>query len=336
MTLQIVKAGLLGVSHHFGIQLLGFGNERDVHERTELLFNSALEHDRLVQIVIQNLGLALVVFIHCFQTAIVQQIAEHLAAAVDAPAVGGVVHRAVVGMGIITHVYGNLGIQVSADQILTDDDDGHTGGADVLLNTTIDHAIIADIAGLGQEHGGLVGNQNLTLGVGQLLEGGAVNGFVFADVNIVCVFPDGKVAAIGQVGVVAILGTGDALNITVFLGFLESLIRPCAGDDVVSHAILHQIHGDHGKLQCCATLDEQNLIVVGDVHQLAQISFSVVVNFLEDLRAVGHFHDAHTAATVVHHFITNFFENGNGHSGGAGREIIATIVHCITSNLCCI
>jgi hypothetical protein len=46
---------------------------------------------------------------------------------------------------------------------------------------------------------------------------------------------------------------------------------------------------------------------------------------------VGHFHDAHTAATVVHHLITDLFQDGNGHGSGTGGKIIAAIVHDNTS-----
>jgi hypothetical protein len=42
---------------------------------------------------------------------------------------------------------------------------------------------------------------------------------------------------------------------------------------------------------------------------------------------VGHFHDGHTAAPVIEHFVPDLFQNRNGHGGGAGGEIIAAVIH---------
>ena len=237
-------------------------------------------------------------------------------------------------MGLVHQVDGGLRVQIVTDQILADDDHGHAGGAHVLLHTGPDQAVVGDVAGAGEEHGGLVGHQHMALGVGQLVPGGAVDGLVFADVDIVAVVGDVQIAAIGDVGEVLILGGGDDVHLAEFLGLGNGLLGPCAGFDIDRLAILHQIHRDHGKLQRCAALNEENLIVIGDPHQITQILLSLVDDGLENLRTVRHLHNAHTGAAVVQQLVADLFQHRNGHGRGTGGEIISTVVHRGTSCHC--
>ena len=59
------------------------------------------------------------------QAAHLQEVPEDLSAAVDGPAVGRVVEGIGVGVDLVAEVGRNRGGQVVADQVLTDDDDGH-------------------------------------------------------------------------------------------------------------------------------------------------------------------------------------------------------------------
>ena len=229
-------------------------------------------------------------------------------------------------MGLILHVDGGLGVQIVADQILADDDHGHTGGADILLHTGPDQAVVGHVTGLGQEHGGLVGHQHVTLGVGQLVPGGAVDGLVLADVDVVGILGNVQIGAVGDVGEVLVGGGGDHLHLAVLLGLGNGLLGPCAGLHVAGLAVLHQVHGHHGELQRTAALDEQHLVVVGNVHQLAQVCLGLVGDLLEHLGAVAHFHDAHAAAAVVHHLVADLLQHALRHHGGAGGEVKSTTV----------
>ena len=177
--------------------------------------------------------------------------------------------------------YGQLG--GIADKILAHDTDYHAGGADVLLYAAVDHAVIGHVAGLGEEHGGLVGYQNLALGVGQLLPGHAVDGLVFADIDVIGVIGDIQIAAIGYIGVVPVLAGGHYMHIAVLLGFVDGFFAPCTGLDIAGYAVLHQVHGDHSKLERSAALYEQHLVVVGNVHQVTEILLGFVDYFLENL-----------------------------------------------------
>ena len=263
---------------------------------------------------------------HLLQAADALEVLEHLAAAVDGPAVGGVVHGAVVSVGLIAHVDGHLGVDVLADQILADDDHHHAGGAYVLLDAGVDHAVVGDVAGLAQEHGGLVGHQHVALGVGQLAPRHAVDGLVLADIDIIGILGDVQIGAVRDVAVILILGGGGHDDLTVLLGLGDGLLGPGAGLDVDGLAVLHQVPCHGGKLQGGAALDEQHLVVIGDAHQVTQIGLGLVDDLLEHLGTVAHLHDAHAAAAVVHHLIADLLQDGLRHHGRARGEIESTTV----------
>ena len=229
-------------------------------------------------------------------------------------------------MGLIAEVGGDEFRHVLPDQILPDDDNGHTGGAHVLLDTGPDQAVFADVAGAGEEHGGLVGHQNLALGVGQLVIGGTVNGLVFADVDVIGVVRDVQMGAVGNIGEVLVGGGGNDLHLTVPFGLGNGLFAPCAGFDVAGYAVFHQVHGHHGELHRAAALNKQNLIVFGNVHQRPHIGFRLRKNVLKHLGAVAHLHDAHAAAVIVQHLGGDFLQHRFRHHGRAGGEIVNAVI----------
>ena len=86
---------------------------------------------------------------------------------------------------------------------------------------------------------------------------------------------------VGDVGEVAIFTRSHTASITEQLSFLERLLRPRTRNDVIGLAVQHQVHGDGGKLLSCTTLQEQHLVVVGDVHKVAKIGFGFLDDALE-------------------------------------------------------
>ena len=117
------------------------------------------------------------------------------------------------------------------------------------------------------------------------------------------------------------------MNVAVLFRFGNRLLGPRAGLHVAGYAVFHQVHGDHGELECGAALDEQHLVVVGDVHQVPQILLRLIDDLLEDGGAMAHLHDAHTGTPVVHHLVPDLLQDRLRHGGGTGREIENTIVH---------
>ncbi len=73
------------------------------------------------------------------------------------------------------------------------------------------------------------------------------------------------------------------VDLAKFLGFLVGFARPVTGHDIIRHTIFHQVQRNSGKLEGCAALDEQDFVIIRNVHQFAQISFSFVSDGLETL-----------------------------------------------------
>ena len=122
------------------------------------------------------------------------------------------------------------------------------------------------------------------------------------------------------------------MDVAVLLRLGDGLLGPGAGLHIAGHAVLHQVHGDHGELQRGAALDEEHLVVVGDVHQVPQVLLGLVDDLLIDLGAVAHLHDAHPGAPVVHHLVPDLLQNRFGHGGGAcGKVVDAAVLHRFSS-----
>ena len=229
-------------------------------------------------------------------------------------------------MGLVAEIGGDEFRQILPDQIFPDDDNGHASGADVLLDAGPDQTVFADVAGAGEEQGGLVRHQNLALGIGQIVPGGAVDGLIFADVDVIGVVRDVQIGAVGEVGEVLIGGGGDDFDLAVPLGLGNGLFAPGAGLHIAGHAVFHQVHGHHGKLHCTAALNEEHLIVIRNVHQRPQIGFCLRQDLLEHRGTVAHLHNAHTAAVIVQHFGGDLLQNGLRHHSRSGGKIINTVI----------
>ena len=326
MALEVVEARRLGSRHHVGVLVLAGGDEGHVHEGAVLLPHGPGEELGLVQEVVEDFRLFLVAFVHRLQAAVIKEVLEDLSAAVDGPAVGRVVEGVVVRVGLIAHIGGDKFRQVVPQQVLPDNDHRHARRAHVLLHAAPDEAVLAHVTGPGEEHAGLVGHQDLPLGIWQLEEGGAVDGLVFADIHIVRVVRDVQVRAVGDIGEVLVGGGGRDPDLAVLLRLGDGLLGPGSGLHVAGQPVFHQVHGRHGELDRAAALDEEDLVVVGNAHQLPQVRLRLVPDLLEYLAPVAHLHDAHAAPAAVHHLGGDLLQHGLRHHGGAGGEVVGAAV----------
>ena len=79
-------------------------------------------------------------------------------------------------------------------------------------------------------------------------------------------------------------------------------------------------------------LNEHYLVVIGDIHELTEVCFSLINDLLEDLGPMAHLHNAHSGTLVIEKVVTNALKNLFGEDGGAGGEVVNTIVfHCKNS-----
>ena len=326
MALQVGEALLHGLGHELGVQVGGSGAEGHVHEGAGVLLGSHGEELGVVQHVVEHVGLGDVDLLHAGGAALLLQPVAHQAEHIDAPAGRGVVHGVLVDHVLVVHDGRGDG-QLVASQVLPDDGDGQASGSQVLLGTGEDDAVLAHVHGTGQDVGGHVADQRHAVGLRDVLPLGALDGVVGAVIEVGGVGAQLQVALGGDIGVLAVLGGGGDVDLTVLLGFLHGEVCEVAGHSVVGLAgLADQVHGDHAKLHGAATLQEQDFIALRHVHQLAELGLGVVKDLLEDLGAVAHLHDGHTGAVVVGDLSACTLEDLQRQHGRASGEVKYTIV----------
>ena len=211
---------------------------------------------------------------------------------------------------------------ILCDQILTDDHDNHTCRSDVLLNTAIDNTIFAYIHRLRQEAGGYICYQGLAFCVWKFFEFCAVNGVVLTDVYVVCIRADRQITAVRDIAEGFIFRRCDLVCFSVFLSFLISFLCPLSCYDIICNLVFHKVHRDHGKLLGCSSLKEKYLVVIRNVHKLAEIFLCSINDLLKSCTSVAHFHNRHSCAVIIHHLIRYFFEYFLRKHCRSGRKII--------------
>jgi len=105
-------------------------------------------------------------------------------------------------------------------------------------------------------------------------------------------------------GEVAVLTASREVDFAITLGLTDSLLGPGAGVNVIRLALAaQQIHGHHRELLSSATLQEQHLVIGGNLQQVAQVLFGLLGHRNEFFAAVTHLHDGHAAAMPIEQFL---------------------------------
>ncbi len=283
MTLEVHETGLRRLGHKLRIEVLVARHEWDVHERAACgIGHRGVEELGCVKVVVEDLGLLGVPLVHGGKPAVLEQPLEHEAAHVDAPAVGRVVERALVGLCLEAQHRGDAR-KVVGDEVLANDDDLDPCWADVLLDARVDAAELGHVDRLREEHRTLVGDEHMALGVGQGVVLRTVDGVVLADVEVVRIIADGQVRAVGDVGEVLVRRACHDVGVTQDLRLLAGLLRPVARNHEVSLAVRGKVDEGGRKQERVATLQEEHLVVLGDAHEGADVRLGLVDDALEDL-----------------------------------------------------
>ena len=83
---------------------------------------------------------------------------------------------------------------------------------------------------------------------------------------------------------VPVAGVGGDVHGAVFLGLFGGNGGEVAGDGVIRLAgAAHQVQGDHGELAGGPGLEEQDLVLVGHIHQPAQLLLGLRKDLHENL-----------------------------------------------------
>ncbi len=204
-------------------------------------------------------------------------------------------------MGLVVE-HGRRACDDLADQVVAHDDDGEAGRADVLLRAGVDHAEFRHVDRARQDGRRHVGHQRHAAGVGGPENLHAADGLVGRVVHVGGVGIELPLILCRRVAEVLVFARRHHVHRAVALGFLDRLLRPLAGVEVIGAGFAaQQVHRHHGELRRRAALQEQHLVVGGDAHQLAQIGLGLGGDAHEFLAAMAHFHHRHAAAVPVDH-----------------------------------
>ena len=270
MTLQVFQSSSLCFCNKLCIQILIASDKRHIHQRTVFLANRALEQLALVEVVVEDGSLFFVPLLDGFQSAHLLQPLEYLAANVNAICRRCIIQGLCVCLCLpFQHGRGVCNRCFFRNQVVPNNHDDNTSRANVLLNAAPDDTVLGNINRFAQEAGRNVCNQRLTLGVREGLELCTINGIVFTNINIICIWINRQIGAIRNVREGFIFGRCNLHCLSVLLCFLISFLCPLTRYNVICNAIFHQVHRDCGELLRCTTLQKQNSIIIWNVHQIS-------------------------------------------------------------------
>ena len=263
----------------------------------------------LFQDIIEHLGLHLIDLLNAGQAAQFLQPITHQAQNVDTPTRGRILHGIVIRLDLPIQHHRSLR-HCMTQQILAHDDDGQTRRCQILLCTCVDHAVLAHVYGLTANIGRHIANDGHITGFRHGLPLGAVNGVVGAIVKISRIGPHRQ--CIGNIAVVCVLGRTCHRRITVALSLFPRGGGKVAGEGIIClSGQTHQVQRDGGKLGGCTALQEQNLVVLRNLHNRTKFRLGFVKNLGVNFGTVAHFHNGHATAAVIEHFLCGTFQNRN-------------------------
>src|SRR3954471_4028158 len=127
---------------------------------------------------------------------------------------------------------------------------------------------------------------------------------------------------LGRVSEIAIFRRCSDVHIAKGFGFLDRLLRPFAGRDVIGlAAAAQQVHRHLRELQRGTARQEQQLVIRRHGEQLAQVLLGVGGDADELLAAMTHLHHRHAAAVPVEHLVAGAGKDFRGQHRRARAEI---------------
>ena len=147
-------------------------------------------------------------------------------------------------------------------------------------------------------------------------------GVVEADMHVVRVLTEIGGIDFGYVSVGLVLAGRHAISVGERSGFLERLFGEVARHDVIRFAIDAYIERNGGELRGRASLNEDDVIVLGYREQLTEQALRSVVDLLIRLGTMAHFHDAHAGAVIIDQLLLHFFKYGKREHGRTRGKIV--------------
>ena len=334
MTLDADHTTLLGESHKSILQVLAAfsHNPAVVHNRTVFLLGSTAEHTVAVNLLIEHSALLEVDLVHIFNAADgVLNPLQGLVHNEDGAYRRSVEHRDVLSL------FSSVGAEVNhsgqrvhiltvgdlAEDVLADDVEGDTGGADVLLSTTVDETVLLDVDGTAHNVRAHIGNQHnvVDLVSGEVLaDFSTVDGVVGRDVEVVGVSGNGP--TLRDIAVGLVLAAGHDNGLAEVFSLFCSLLCPNTGLQVGS-LLVEQVGGNIHKAGAGTATEEQDFILSGDVQKVAPQLTGLFHSALPTRSTVRYFEQTDTGVVEIADGIDGRFNGLFGQDARTCVEIIS-------------
>ena len=236
----------------------------------------------VVKVVVKVISLFLVALEHSFGTTVLFDPVQNLVQYIDCVARWCVVHRTVVGVGLVSkHCWCARKTGVNfRNQIFADDNKCNTGWSQVLLSTCKKQTKLCNIKWFAQNAGRNISYQRNIACIRNVLVVSSHNCIVKTDVSVIVVTCD--FFYFRNVRIVLVLAACNNVYInSKVLSFGSSLFSPYTGFDISSFFVLNtKILSDHGKLSGTTTLNKKYLVVVRYIHKLTNHCFCILDDWL--------------------------------------------------------
>ena len=180
-------------------------------------------------------------------------------------------------------------------KVLTDDHHREACRGHVLLRAGVDHSVLRHVYRLGKDAGRKIRHQRYVSCLGKGMPFGSEDGIVLADMHVVRVGVQRQFFLLRDTReVVGLGGTGFPCVFQIFLCFFVCISGEVSGDDIIRGTGDAKVQRNGGKHARGAALKKQDLIVVGNVHDRAQLFPASTDDVVVHLGTVAHFHDGHS------------------------------------------
>ena len=215
------------------------------------------------------------------------------------------------------------------EEILANDDGGHTGDAGILLGTGVDQPVPRDVDRPREEVARAVAHQRGRPEIGIVLPLHALDGLVARDVHVCRLRRQRDFAVRRQPVVVGGSAVPGDVHLALAAGLLRAGRTPGTGDHVVGGGRLapEEVHGNHRKLQACAPLQKHHLVGVADAEQTLHRRERLLEDPVEGGAAVTDLQDRHSDPGKRQHLVAGPFEHLERQNGRPGREVEDAIRH---------
>ena len=295
------------------VELLRGGYERHVHHTSVFGTDGVCIETAVVDVVVQHFCFFFVDFLDCGNAAEVFKPFERQACNVNREA-GGSVVKAVLFCLRRPFEHSRANGHRLIEKVFSDYYDGNARAGNILLRAGINHAELIYVVHFGQNVAGHIADERFDRR--EFSHAAAVNGVVAGAVDVIDIASERRVVKVRDIGEVFVFAGRRNPDVAVFLRFLVCLFRKVSGHDIIGAAFFQKVEGNCFELRRRAALHEKHVVVVGNVHKLAEKGDTFVVNGLVNLAAVRRLDNGNAAAFEIDEVFLCFKQNFLGKYAG--------------------